>query len=176
MDTKYRDTDRLVNRHTDCGMRESIGMAKSGRVKPPLGERLTEARKLRRFSQVSLAKAAGLAQPSISELESGETKEISGPALIAISHALNVRPAWLVTGKEPMEPVLEVAPQLSFKMEEAQAVKNLRDALPEWRRYVLSLAMTTDRERQRLFLDMLSEHVPDEKVAAAYGKPGEKRI
>ncbi len=157
-------------------MRESIGMAKSGRVKPPLGERLTEARKLRRFSQVSLAKAAGLAQPSISELESGETKEISGPALIAISHALNVRPAWLVTGKEPMEPVLEVAPQLSFKMEEAQAVKNLRDALPEWRRYVLSLAMTTDRERQRLFLDMLSEHVPDEKVAAAYGKPGEKRI
>lgn len=134
-----------------------------------LGLRLKTARKLRNLSQVGLARAAGLKQPSISELESGETKEISGPTLIAICTALNVRPAWLVTGKEPMEPTVEVAPGLAFRVEEAQAVQNLRAAMPNWRRYVLSLAMITDNERQRLFLDMLGQHVPDEKVAAAYG-------
>lgn len=140
-----------------------------------LGMRLRHARKQRKMSQVELAKATGLKQPSISELESGETKEISGPTLIAISASLSVRPEWLVTGKEPMEPRVEVAPGLAFKVEEAQAIKNLRDALPEWRSYVLSLAHTVDKQRQRLFLDMLSTHVPDEKVAAAYGRPGEKK-
>ncbi len=140
-----------------------------------IGERLREARKLKRISQVQLATAAGLKQPSISEIESGETKEISGPNLIAVSAALKIRPEWLVTGKGHMESGAEVAPGLTFRVEEAHAVKNLREALPEWRRYVLSLAMTTDKTRQRLFLDMLTEHVPDEKVAAAYGKPGEKK-
>jgi transcriptional regulator with XRE-family HTH domain len=141
----------------------------------PLGGRLKEARKLRRLSQVGLAKLAGLKQPSISELESGETKEISGPTLIAICAAMKIRPEWLVTGKEPMEPGAEVAPGLTFRVDEAQAVKNLRDANPKWRRYVLSLAMITDKQRQELFLDMLGQHVPDEKVAAAYGKPGAKK-
>ena len=140
-----------------------------------LGTRLRNARALRKHSQVSLAKAAGLKQPSISELESGETKEISGPTLIALCGVLKVRPEWLVTGKEPIEPTVEVAPGLEFKIDEAQAIRNLRAALPEWRRYVLSLAMTTDRARQRLFLDMLSEHVPDELVAAHHGKPGQKK-
>jgi len=140
-----------------------------------LGLRLRTARKLRKHSQVTLAKAAGLKQPSISELESGETKEISGPTLIALCGELRVRPEWLVTGKEPMEPTFEVAPGLQFRHEEALAVKNLRSAMPNWRRYVLSLAMITDKERQRLFLDMLGQHVPDEKVAAAYGKPGTKK-
>lgn len=124
------------------------------------------------MSQVALAKAAKITQPSVSELESGETKEISGPTLIAIAAALRVRPEWLVTGKEPKEPTSDV---VDYRLEEALAVKTLREALPEWRRYVLSLANTTDQRRQRLFLDMLSEHVPDEKVAAAYGKPGEKK-
>lgn len=52
---------------------------------------------------------------------------------------------------------------------EGLAIKNLRDALPEWRRYVTSLAMTTSKERQQLFLDMLQQHVPDETVAKAFG-------
>lgn len=144
-------------------------------MKTGLGERLREARKLRRMSQVQLAKAAGLKQPSISEIESGETKEISGPNLVTVAAALRVRPEWLVTGRGAMEPGVEVAPGLAFRVEEAQAIKNLRDAIPEWRRYVLSLAMTTDKQRQQLFLDMLAQHVPDEKVAAAYGRPGGKK-
>lgn len=140
-----------------------------------LGLRLRNARKERKLSQVQLAKVTGLKQPSISELESGETKEISGPTLIAISDALNVNPSWLVTGKGQMEASPEASAAFQFKIEEAQAMKNLRDALPEWRRYVLSLAMTTDHQRQQLFLDMLSTHIPDEKVAAAYGTPGRKK-
>lgn len=58
---------------------------------------------------------------------------------------------------------------MSLELAEAEAIKRLRDALPEWRRYVISLAMTTDQAKQRLFLDMLSDHVPDHVVEEAYG-------
>lgn len=146
-------------------------MAKTGKVKSPLGGRLTEARLLRRLSQVGLAKLAGLTQPSISELESGETKEISGPTLIAISNALGVRPEWLVTGKEPMVPVADLGAGLKFKPEEVEILKRLSTTDPNWRQFVLGFAKITDQERQQLFLDMLRGHVSDEKVAAAYGKP-----
>src|SRR6185436_11051598 len=111
----------------DCPMRDPLTMTIQ-----TLGLRLRKARKDRKYSQVTLAKAAGLKQPSISELESGETKEISGPTLIAICGVLKVRPEWLITGREPIEPIVEVAPGLAFRVDEAQAIKNLREALPEW--------------------------------------------
>jgi transcriptional regulator with XRE-family HTH domain len=45
-----------------------------------------------------LAKRAGIKQPSLSELETGETKEISGPTLIGLAKALEVNPGWLLNG------------------------------------------------------------------------------
>jgi transcriptional regulator with XRE-family HTH domain len=149
-----------VNRHADARKEEPSDMPHR-----TLGQRLRQARRDSKLSQAGLAKLAGLKQPSISELESGETKEISGPTMIAICTALKIRPEWLFTGKEA---------EGGLAVEEDQAIKNLRAALPKWRRYVLSLAMTTDHKAQALFLDMLSEHVPDEKVAAAYGKPPQR--
>lgn len=138
-----------------------------------LGERLREARKLRRLTQVELATKSKVAQNTISDLETGESQEISGPVLIGLSAALEVRPAWLFKGAEPKAEA-QSAPD-DLKDDELKAIRALRGALPDWRRYVLGLAMITDKQRQQLFLDMMAPPVPDEAVSAAYGKPGKKR-
>jgi transcriptional regulator with XRE-family HTH domain len=111
--------------------------------------------------------AAGLKQPSISELETGETKEISGPTLIAISQALKIRPEWLVTGHGEMDEST-ASHGMQLAIEEALAVKKLREAAPAWRRYVLSLAMV-DKPQQDLLLQTMRQAVPDYKVEQAFG-------
>lgn len=93
------------------------------------GLRLRHARKLRKMTQHQLAGVSGIKQPSLSELETGETKEISGPVLIAISKALRVRPEWLMTGKAPMEHgELEALTE-----DERELLQNYRAAQPVWR-------------------------------------------
>lgn len=64
-----------------------------------VGQRLRDIRERRKLTQEQLARDAGVTQPSISELETGETKEISGPVLISISRALKINPIWLMTGE-----------------------------------------------------------------------------
>jgi hypothetical protein len=49
-------------------------------------------------------------------------------------------------------------------IEEALAVKRLRNALPDWRRYVLGLAMIDSHETQALLLKTMRETVPDKRV------------
>ena len=103
-----------------------------------LGERLRHARKDRKLSQVSLAKAAGIKQPSLSELESGESKSISGDTLVSIAAALRVRPEWIVTGKGPRD----VAPQQALTEDEIDLLAKYRTATPRWRlsiRYMAAL-------------------------------------
>jgi transcriptional regulator with XRE-family HTH domain len=69
-----------------------------------VGKRIRHAREdLRKLTQKQLAAAAGIKQPSLSELETGETKEITGAVLIAIAKALRVRPEWLMTAELPVE-------------------------------------------------------------------------
>lgn len=55
------------------------------------------------MTQTALARLATVEQSSVSELETGETKEVSGPTLLALSAALKVRPEWLLNNKGPME-------------------------------------------------------------------------
>lgn len=55
-------------------------------------------------------------------------------------------------------------------IEEALAVKRLRNALPDWRRYVLGLAMIDNHDTQALLLKTMRETVPDSKVEKAYGQ------
>jgi transcriptional regulator with XRE-family HTH domain len=132
-----------------------------------LGLRLRHARKERKLTQPQLASAAGLKQPSISELETGETKEISGPTLIAICQAMKIRPEWLVTGRGDMDESA-ASHGMTLAIEEALAVKKLRDSAPAWRRYVLSLAMV-EKPQQDLLLQTMRQAVPDYKVEQAYG-------
>lgn len=102
-----------------------------------LGLRLRYAREeLRRLTQSQLAQNAGVKQPSVSELETGETKEISGPTLISISNALDVRPEWLVTGKLP----IEYGEAQKLTNDERELLANYRAAGPRWRVSILYMS------------------------------------
>jgi hypothetical protein len=57
---------------------------------------------------------------------------------------------------------------MQLAIEEALAVKKLREAAPAWRRYVLSLAMV-DKPQQELLLQTMRQAVPDYKVEQAFG-------
>jgi transcriptional regulator with XRE-family HTH domain len=144
-----------------------IGAAYFALVGKLLGDRIRERREELGMKPADLARAAGRSISAVMQWESNETKNLKLDNLFKIADALGVEPRWLATGDGIKLKKLDIA--------EGEAIVRLRDALPKWRAYVLSLAMTTDHKRQQLFLDMLSEHVPDETVAAAYGKPGEKK-
>lgn len=58
---------------------------------------------------------------------------------------------------------------LTLTLEQAEAVKRLQKADPDWRRYVLGLAMV-DRAQQELLLRTMRQAVPDYKVEEAFGK------
>jgi transcriptional regulator with XRE-family HTH domain len=62
-----------------------------------IGSRIREARKLRAMSQKELATKIGIKQPSLSELETGESQGTT--YLARIASALGVNPLWLETGK-----------------------------------------------------------------------------
>lgn len=94
-----------------------------------LGTRLRHARKTRKVSQADLAKGAGVKQPSISELESGETKEIGGGTLIAVCAHLKVRPEWLVTGRGAMD----VNPFGELAEDERDLIERYRGATGRWK-------------------------------------------
>lgn len=52
---------------------------------------------------------------------------------------------------------------LTLKPDEAEAMKKLQEALPDWRRYVLGLAMV-EKSQQELLLKAMRQTVPDYRV------------
>ncbi|MEN8291853.1 XRE family transcriptional regulator [Acinetobacter radioresistens] len=82
-----------------------------------LGERLKQARKNAKLSQVQLAEAVGIKQSTISQLEKGLMQ--SSTHLPALAKALGVNSYWLQTGmekpeaKEPVEPSTSLTPNLA---------------------------------------------------------------
>ena len=62
-----------------------------------IGKRIREARLERGISQKKLANAVGIKQPTLSELETGESKSTTNIAKFAA--VLGVNPLWLETGK-----------------------------------------------------------------------------
>ena len=130
-----------------------------------LGLRIKKSRTDKGMTQTELATKADCTKGAVSQWEKGDVINLRIERLFKVADALGVDARWLATGQgERLS-----AAGMKLEIGEAQAAKNLRTALPAWRRYVLSLAMITDQQRQQLFLDMLTQHVPDEKVAAAYG-------
>lgn len=65
-----------------------------------LSERLRIARKRAVLTQAQLAEKSGVKQQMISKLETGRSQETADIVPLAI--AMQVRPEWLSTGKEPM--------------------------------------------------------------------------
>lgn len=128
--------------------------------------RLRHARKLRGLNQVELAKKAGMAQATISELETGESRSPWGTNLARLAQTLKVNPDWLATGKGSMDAQEDPLP--------AEAMKVAKDWLrlaPEVRKSVASMI----REMVKISAAE-TEAVPDERVEQAYGKPGSKSV
>lgn len=54
-----------------------------------------------------------------------------------------------------------------YPIEEAQAMKRLRNALPAWRNYVLGLALVEEHSTQQLLLNTMRQTVSDRRVEEA---------
>jgi transcriptional regulator with XRE-family HTH domain len=148
--------------------RSGTGTPYSGDMGRNVGMRLRYARKLRGLSQVDLAKTAKVAQGTISDLETGASKAPVGTNLVSIAQSLNVSPEWLATGKGPMT-ATDTPSTLS-----AQAIAVARDwetLAPEVREKVADMIREL-ASAARSF----GPAIEDEKVAAAYGKPGTKKV
>lgn len=81
-----------VNRYSDLVTNDNIGMS--------IGSRIREARRAAKLTQKALAQKVGMAQASLSELETGESQ---GTTMVAsFAAALGVNALWLETGKGSM--------------------------------------------------------------------------
>lgn len=139
-----------------------------------LGLRIKKSRVSKGLTQDQLASKASCTKGAVSQWEKGDVKNLRIERLYQVADALGVEARWLATGHGPQS-IPKDGGLFSLEIGEAEAVSRLRNAIPKWRRYVISLAMIDDQARQQLFLDMLSEHVPDEIVSTAYGVPGSKK-
>lgn len=93
--------------------------------KETLAERLNQAMELSGMSQGALAKASGVAQPTIWRLTSGNAR--GSTKIVEIANALGVRSEWLSTGAGPMredgqmptnsQQKTELAPTDTFRIE-----------------------------------------------------------
>lgn len=74
-----------------------------------------------RPTQATLARLAGVKQPSVHAWFSGATKTLRGSSLLAVAQALNVRPQWLEAGRGPMRPA-GTASASGYRVSEAASV------------------------------------------------------
>lgn len=146
----------FVNRHPDSPIRDTYGMS-------DIATRLRYARKLRKLGQVKLAELSGVKQPSISELETGESRSFRGNTLVALAKALKVNPEWLQHGKGAMERVN--VPLSDEAIALAQAWQRLD---PELQAKTKDMILTMAEQA-----DKYGPAVSDDKVEAAYGRPGQ---
>jgi len=175
--SEYRHPDKEVNRQPDTTHWEYIGVPIQGLDSFRL--RLRYAREeLRKMKQVPLAKAAGITQPSLSELENGETKEVSGPTLIGLARALRVRPEWLMTGEEP----IEAAAVPSLRSDERELIDDYRASTGRWKSAIRYMAKLRGDQLQDeaaesmsvIFAKIAAPPVPDSRLGDKWTRPDKK--
>jgi transcriptional regulator with XRE-family HTH domain len=132
-----------------------------------VGMRLRFARKLRGLTQVELAKASGVGQASISDLETGASKEPWGTNLVSIAHTLKVSPRWLANGKGQMEADTDTP----LSPEAMQVARDWEALTPEVRTKIAEMLAQLAATAKSF-----GTPVEDERVEAAYGKPGSKKV
>jgi transcriptional regulator with XRE-family HTH domain len=99
----YRYTENDVNRHAEKN-RPHHGAVPSHPKFETFGERLAYWRVLRGYKrQGALAETIKIAQPSLSELESGKSKQPAADVLLKLCDALHLRPKYLLNGDGPPE-------------------------------------------------------------------------
>src|SRR5688572_23824815 len=126
--------------------------------------RLRHARKARDLTQQRLATLSGIKQGSISDLERGESKAFRGNTLLSLARALNVSPEWLSHGRGTME--RRDVPLSDEAIAVAQAWQRLD---PELKAKTKDMILTMAEQA-----DKYGPAVSDDRVEAAYGRPGHK--
>lgn len=110
------------------------------------GGRIRAIRKKREMSQKTLAAALGIMQGSLSDIETGATKEISGTVLAALCRELSVSAEYIMFGSRFSEP-----PEVTQAVEEAQGL--LRDTslsnLEVAMRSLRAIAVPEERKAKR---------------------------
>lgn len=109
----------VVNRHVDIVFRHASRME----ITKTLGERVRARRKELKMTQVALANLVGIKQPSLSDIENGETTEMKGSTLLQLAAALRMNPEFLRTGRGSM--ILPIDPNV----EESEALGIFRALL-----------------------------------------------
>jgi phage repressor protein C with HTH and peptisase S24 domain len=69
-----------------------------------LADRIKSERKSKKLTQEMLGKAVGVGKSSVSQWESGLTKNMDGTNMIMAAKALGVNPNWLATGQGDKHP------------------------------------------------------------------------
>jgi transcriptional regulator with XRE-family HTH domain len=131
------------------------------------------------MTQPQLAAAAGIKQPSLSELETGETKEITGSVLISLAKALRVRAEWLLTGEEPIE--IDPAGWM-LTSDEREMLDLYRGASNRWKvaiKYMASLRADAHQDLAAesmnvVFARIAATPVPDSKLGDKWTRPDKK--
>lgn len=67
------------------------------------GHRIRQRRKELDLTQMECASRIGIAQASLSEIETGETRSLRGTTLVGLARVLKTTTRWLMTGKGPHE-------------------------------------------------------------------------
>lgn len=130
-----------------------------------VGVRLRHARKLRGLTQQVLAKASGVKQATISDIETGESQSPVGTNLVSLAQTLLVSPEWLAQGKGDMEQTEAALPieAVKFAREWLKLAPDVRTSVANM---VKEMVKTSSADTQA---------IEDHKVADAYGKPGKAK-
>ena len=121
------------------------------------GSRIKELRTVKGMTQEQLAKAAGITQPSLSDLERGESKVPRGSTLIKLAIALESNPNYIETGKG------HPTPQTSVDFEESELLAVYRALEPANQANLLSMA--------RVLLDNQPNHKPSKTKPFSAKRP-----
>jgi transcriptional regulator with XRE-family HTH domain len=105
-----------------------------------VGNRIRKLRKARKLTQPQLAKAVGITQASVTDLETGRSKSPASSTLTRLARFFEVDPEWLMTGKGPQHAVSILTDQ------ESELVLLFRSLSSESREYVLGRARTVHKD------------------------------
>lgn len=161
------------------------------------GERIRDRRTELGLSIAQLARACKLSPPSVHDWESGKTKMIDGANLIAVAHALQVSPEWLMTGRpnsaagSASQPtrldadVLRIAAETACAIagrsidlaRDAELLALVYDRLVDLAGAPIPPAVIVEltRNAERLVHDTGQEAVPGESAARRTGHSGRRR-
>lgn len=132
-------------------------------------DRLKQLRKKLNLSQAAFAKALGLSQSAIGDIESGKNK-LKTQNFNAICREFNVNPAWLETGEGemfmPSSSLEKLAREYELTAEEVALIKNFIQLPAEDRAVILKLMQNFARDTLKVKLPE-EDRKPDDQLTVA---------